>query len=685
MRWLIYACAVLIPVVYSVDFESSFTIPKLTVLRLLTLAMVSLWSIQVLAQGHLSVRRSPMNKWMIAYAGVLLITTVTSHYFLTSFWGDQTRFLGLPTMLNLLFVMAVVIVFFQDKKNILRYVQLSVFTAVALSLYGLLQFKGLLSVQEWSYDPTFRVFGTMGHSNHFGAYLGFHLMLLFGLLFRAPRRTTQVLYVAAAFPLMATILATASRGAFFATLGAGLIFGAGMLARKWNVIQQHKKRVLGAILAAALLIVVFWGPLVNRFTHLSLTQRTLSTIEFVKEGNIPDRVSWWFSAIAMVKDQPFLGHGLSTFHEMYNQYRRTDYRVPGDIQDTFTPETAHMEYLDIAATQGLVGLLVYLGLIGCWFGLLWKVMRNPDVAANVKILALGMLCAGLVYFIQVLLSFGVISTLVPLYLLMGVSVALYHITSDPKSQSEQFTRFQVRGGKAWASAAGMFVLVMMSFWFTVRQAEAEWALDKALHAKKEGEVAEMLEWHQRSVDAMPWMVGYWQAYGESAFEFSAYDNDLEIVDFLLNTSISAYNRSLYLVQTLPHLQANLGIAYITSADVSKAQGRVTESTEKVEIGVELYREAVTVAVNNPLFAYNFALILQSLDRSTEARDAFLHVLEIRAPYKDTYYQLALISTDLKDYDNARLYVQKALLETPSDDNVKVLLQRINSETSNESL
>ncbi|MDP2624833.1 MAG: O-antigen ligase family protein, partial [Candidatus Peregrinibacteria bacterium] len=404
IRWLIYSLIVLIPSVYATGFESVFTVPKLTVFRVITLLIVAVWGLQVLSQGKIVYRKSPINKWILGYGVVLILTTITSTYFWTSFFGDQSRFLGLATMLNLLFLMGVVMVFFQNRHHVMSYTKISVWTSVVLSIYGLLQYKGLVGAESWSHDPTLRVFGTMGHSNHFGAYIAFHVMLLLGLLFIQKQNSQKMVYALAVIPMLLTILATASRGAFFSLMAALGIFTLGMIFRKWGWIKKQGKKVVGVGILAVIVLALFSGPIIQKVSELSLTQRTVSTIQFVQEGNVPDRVSWWFSVLAMTRDHPILGHGLATFHDVYNLYRRTDYRVPGDIQDTFTPETAHMEYLDIAATQGLLGLFMYLGLLFMWFRLLWKVMVSEESSLNAKILGLSFLCAGLVYFIQVLMS-----------------------------------------------------------------------------------------------------------------------------------------------------------------------------------------------------------------------------------------------------------------------------------------
>ena len=681
IRWLIYALVILVPTVYNTAFDSVFTLPKLTALRVITLLIVAVWGIQIFAQGELRYRKSPLNKWLLGFGAVSALSTIFSTYFWVSFFGGQAHFLGFMTVANLLFLVMVMTTFFQDKKELQTYIKISVWTAVVLSIYGLLQFKGIAGAEGWDQDPSFRVFGTMGHSNHFGAYIAFHVMLLMGLWVNARTFSQKAIYGVGIVPMLATILATASRGAFFSLIAGGLIFGAGMAYHHRKDFYKKKKKIIALLISVLILAGIFHGPLSRRFTHLSITQRTISTIQFVLEGNVPDRVSWWLSSLAMTRDHPILGQGLATFRDVYNPYRRTDYRVPGDIQDTFSPEMAHMEYLNIVATQGVLGLGMYLGLIVCWILLLLKVMRDPEVQMTQKITALSFLSAGLVYFIQVSMSFGVIGTLVPLYLLLGASASLYHITSDTTLQSKQFKYIALNREKKLAFVLMVLIIYLFSAWFTLRQAAAEYHLQQGDQARKEGEVALMLDHYKEATTAMPWMYEYWQKYGEGAFYFGTFENnDIEIIDTLLSTSIKSYEQAYKRVQTMPSIQSNLALATMTYADILAAQGQTTKASAARDRGIALYREAIEVAVNNPLFSYTYAKLLHSMNRNDEARNAFLYVLELREIYQDTNYQLALIETEEKNYDKARAYIQAALRDDAGNENIKALQQRIYSES-----
>ncbi|MFO0780996.1 MAG: hypothetical protein U0519_03905, partial [Candidatus Gracilibacteria bacterium] len=102
--WLIYSLGVLIPLVFSTAFFSNFAAPKLLVLRAVTLVILLLWVWKSYREEKITVRRGGL-VWVLAlYAGVMMLTTLTSSSIFTSLYGTETRFLGIFTQVNFLLI-----------------------------------------------------------------------------------------------------------------------------------------------------------------------------------------------------------------------------------------------------------------------------------------------------------------------------------------------------------------------------------------------------------------------------------------------------------------------------------------------------------------------------------------------------------------------------------------------------
>jgi putative inorganic carbon (HCO3(-)) transporter len=99
-----------------------------------------------------------------------------------------------------------------------------------------------------------------------------------------------------------------------------------------------------------------------------------------------DRWLMWQAALGMIRDRPWLGHGVNTFMANYLAYWVGGERFP---------RYAHNCYLQVAAETGLIGLSAFLGLLGAVF---WRVLAGVREATPEQRLLLLGLGAGLLAF-----------------------------------------------------------------------------------------------------------------------------------------------------------------------------------------------------------------------------------------------------------------------------------------------
>ncbi|MBU0667850.1 hypothetical protein KJ835_01860, partial [Patescibacteria group bacterium] len=178
IKYTLYALPAIVPVIFSPDFFTVFSAPKLLALQALTLLIMLFWGAKVFVEGGFDCRRGGLNWVLLAYAAVSLINTIYSTAFYTSLLGAQGRSLGIFTLLNFLLLPLFVWNFLKDKKEIVTLLKISFAVAGVLALYGIVQFFGFFQESfNWDISPGERVFGTIGHGNHFGAYLGMHALL----------------------------------------------------------------------------------------------------------------------------------------------------------------------------------------------------------------------------------------------------------------------------------------------------------------------------------------------------------------------------------------------------------------------------------------------------------------------------------------------------------------------------
>lgn len=157
-------------------------------------------------------------------------------------------------------------------------------------------------------------------------------------------RFVGLIYIPAA---VFTILITGSRtGAVVMTLGLvgflPMILRAGMLGKAASVLIL----VVGVIAAANII-------------PAKTIERIFSTGKEISSGTLNERSVIWANAYEEWEQSPLYGHGLGSFRRIINPYN-VDY-------------TAHNSFVAITAEQGIIGVLLYLGVITLVALAAWRV------------------------------------------------------------------------------------------------------------------------------------------------------------------------------------------------------------------------------------------------------------------------------------------------------------------------
>lgn len=642
---LLCAAVILVPAVFSPWFYTVFSAPKIFILRIITLAAIALVGCKWFVEGKITYKKSAWNIIAVIFGVVAIITTFFSESFYTSLFGAEGRFIGLFTMLNLIVLSWLVFNTFA-KEETAKLLKVSFITSSVLALYGLLQWAGIMDGLQkswwgtdfvWSESVQERVFGTIGHGNHFGAYLAMGIML--GISWLA---MTKKLWHKAVIGLLialhfGVLLLTASRGAL-----AGFLGGIAVWLIFWTLFEGKKiskwiKSTTGKISVGVGIILILIIVISGVGQKIPFVERTISTINFVNEGNIPDRLSWWYSTLDMIKDKPLLGYGLSTYRDIYNKYRRADYTVnaPGDMQDLITPEAAHNEYLNTAATQGIIGLFSYLVLLGF---VLWKSGKNIRSEKSINqnwLMQTGIYSAIIVYSVQVFVSFGVIATMFMLFTLLGAALSL--------SESHE-QKINIKGLPNYAMTVGISIIVCCGLICSLKEISAEYYYQQGLVMQSKGDTEKAIENFQLAVLEKPQEYAYPQGFGDFALKQSGNKNlQPAVQQKMLILAISNYEKALEINSHHPSIYFNLATAELRLSASMSSKG-------KSMIAINHLSKAVQLAVNNPLYAYQSAKALISLNNPETllvAKDYLEQALKIRPAYRDAEQLLKDVNQKLQ--------------------------------------
>ncbi len=360
--WLLALHLALAPLVFCVHTAEVFEENKVALLKLVAWALTGI-GLSAWLGGRRGFRDLLGRNLLGAGVGLFLISAVVSTWFsvspLTSWRGAFESGGGLQTILGYGVLFAATRAVCRTTACGWRLLTAPVFATAVACAHALLQIAGYDPI-AWDGVSQFaghtRPFATLAHANNLGAYLVLTIPLVAAFAHRAfqERRwfaalTTSILGVVAA----GVVFVTLSRAAW-----AGLGIALTLLVAGWVISSARRGGLVIAGTALLCLVVGVGGTLLGWFGP-SFDDSVRERLAHVDDGS--GRWEIWRAAAEMVREHPLTGTGLDTFRLSFGAHRTTAYwHQEGDT----TPARAHNEVLHVLATQGSLGGIAVLVLLG---------------------------------------------------------------------------------------------------------------------------------------------------------------------------------------------------------------------------------------------------------------------------------------------------------------------------------
>lgn len=241
-----------------------------------------------------------------------------------------------------------------DRRRILQTLALS---AAVLSIYALFQFfAGIDPYRGRHLAPLGHFYRATGAYDFYLTLAGNQLMIFF-LAFAFFRLQTKwqikrMLYLLATLLTLGSVISTFGRSAWIAL---AVVLGI--------AVALTRRRLFGTALGAIVVVVVVLALAVPE-----LQDRILSSFDLTRNQ---DRLNLWKTALLMISDHPTWGVGPGLFAKKFPQYQ-----VPGHYDATGHP---HNDYLNLAATSGLLSLLAWMAMWGAWFYYAIRAFRSSSL------------------------------------------------------------------------------------------------------------------------------------------------------------------------------------------------------------------------------------------------------------------------------------------------------------------
>jgi O-antigen ligase len=414
--WTLRAGAVALPLAVWPTADDVFVLPKLAVLIGLVAALLALRVATWVATGRTGRRRTPLDLPLAAFVLSAALSTVLAVNVGVAVLGASLRYEGLVTIAcyALLFWLAADALDAESARGVLRALLAAGFVAAMLgivqSIVGSILVGGAPAETALTFGGSLRATSTFGNAYGLGGLLAMVLPLAVHELASARSAADRVVAANVVAVVGLGLVPTYSRAAWLgAVLGVALVAGrpAAALIR-----GRSPAAVVGVATAASLLcaLAVLGIARVAPPWAGAAAARAASLAD-PTQGSGATRLHLWSDTLHLVAARPLVGWGPDTFGLVYPRFQTGDW-TPG-----FLVDKAHSDLLQVAATQGLIGVAGYVGILAM-FGLAWWRGRARTGAT-------ALLGAWLAYQVPLQVDFSWLPSAAPAWLLMAAAIAIW--------------------------------------------------------------------------------------------------------------------------------------------------------------------------------------------------------------------------------------------------------------------
>ena len=234
-------------------------------------------------------------------------------------------------------------------------------------------------------------------------------------------------------------------GLVLALAGQILFILYGKYLNKLGLTEEKNQKYFFGIIALA---VVAAGLLL---THYSNVERVLS---FSYLRNALERMYFVDDALKMIKQRPLLGWGGGGWEEAYRSFQ----------EYLYNSTQVHSYYVQVAVETGILGILTLLGIIGCFFMLIFNLYRDnkendSKLQAIFTFAAMALFIAG-----HAMMDFNLsLSSLTMLlWTLFGLLVGMWRLSPKQVKAVGEKTTLNISSARGYLCIAGIIAVILFA-------------------------------------------------------------------------------------------------------------------------------------------------------------------------------------------------------------------------------
>ena len=370
----IIALVVLVPIAFYPRCMDVFLPIKEFIFEILVVISLMFWCFRIINQERFNFIRSPLDFPILSFIAICILSLIWSNSPMVSL-KELPLFLAGPL---LYFVITNNIKYEQQINRILNVILI---IGGLFGIYGILQYQGI-DFSFWTGNiGRQNVFGLFGNVNYFAEYLIIPLTIAVPLFFVSRNKMKKLLLLIGILVMGGSLILTFTRGSYLG-FGTSLIFMFFLFISSSGktFIKENKKFLIVIFLAIILIIslIVIPNPLNKPGTVISKIKSRTSVTQLIQGSSIKRRIATWKFTVLMIKDRPLLGSGIGTYKYNTLKYQAIFFDQ-GENRSLYPygfADKAHNEYLQLWAEIGIIGLLIFIWIIICYFNYGIKILNK---------------------------------------------------------------------------------------------------------------------------------------------------------------------------------------------------------------------------------------------------------------------------------------------------------------------
>jgi len=705
ITWLI--TIFLIPLFFNPLGHNIFILSKASLLQFLVIAMLAFWVADWILNraGHKGLRwqsifASPLHLPILIFGLVAILATVASIAPAISFWGSYSKKAGLLNLICWILFFLILAQQVRNRAQLLRAVYTLLLSSGIVSVLGILQYfipDVILKLFQNAGTYGDRVFSTIGNPLFLRSFLAMVIPFNLALIAQSWSKRKEgnntriliVLVILLALQFWCLWLAQYSITILLFII-APIVF---IILLGWT---KRKKLLLGigvtSLLVLGIIAAVLIGQLLLSPPSIKTTENEgLQSAPIANElglQNLDGRIRYWESTIDLLLKSPevpfsndrlhfarkIIGYGPETFTGIF-QLSFPEELKSGMTEIAVFVERPHNDYLYLATTMGLLGLMSFLAILAVFFYLCFSYLRRATTGID-RLLLIAVVAGMLQYMTDIFFNLSTITPELVFWLMLATASVTGKFIREKEAggdvpeeiaQPESSTGSLFTRTRFFMSLICAVALVVIGAGIAVRPLLGDTCLQKGLNSIDSGRSQQALLALDKSVKIMPGEATYWHYLSQYSYFVARQVKEEPVKTEILTMATNAGERARALDPYFAHRYHVLADIYTYWAE--------TGAADKWPAAISLYDAASQLFPDNAAIQNKWALALIIKGDFDEARTKLDYSASIDPGWTGTSFLYSLLLAREGENDEAVSKLTAAIKNNPANLNAFIDLCR----------